>query len=58
MKLEPSECHTPGCVFFLCHMAEVRAVLNRVLLRPEAYGKPIFTDDEAISQGIVLSTEA
>ena len=41
MKLEPSECHTPGCIFFLCHMDEVSAFLNRALIRPIIDGKQI-----------------
>lgn len=33
MKLDGQECHTPGCIFFLCSMPEVRNYLSRMLLR-------------------------
>lgn len=34
VKLEGSECHTPGCRFFLFGMVEVGEYLNRLLIRP------------------------
>ena len=36
INLEPSECHTPGCIFFLCGIPEISAFLNRALIRPES----------------------
>jgi len=41
VNLEPSECHTPGCIFFLCTMDEVSAFLNRAMIRPIINGKQI-----------------
>ena len=49
MALEPSECHTPGCIFWLCNMPEVEEMLDRMLLRPMADGKPIMTLEECLS---------
>jgi hypothetical protein len=53
INLEPSECHTPGCIFFLCGMKEVGEFLNRALIRPIVDGKRIENnqpDAEVISQ--------
>lgn len=41
LNLDPSECHTPGCIFFLCHMDEVSAFLDRSQIRPIIDGKMI-----------------
>ena len=40
-RLEGSECHTPGCIFFLCGMDEVGIFLNRALIRPVVDGERI-----------------
>jgi hypothetical protein len=51
MKLEGSECHTPGCIFWLCTMGEVQEYLNRMLLRPLIDGEPAYTTEDALSAG-------
>lgn len=35
VELQGQECHTPGCIFFLCGMKEVAEYLDRMLLRPK-----------------------
>lgn len=53
INLEPSECHTPGCIFFLCHMDEVSEFLNRALIRPKVDGvqmKNLQKDAEVITR--------
>ena len=38
-KLDGSECHTAGCIFFLCDMQEVREFMNRALIAPVIDGE-------------------
>ena len=41
VNLEPSECHTPGCIFFLCGVDEVSTFLDRAFIRPIIDGEQI-----------------
>jgi len=41
IELLGQECHTPGCVFWLCSMREVSEYLNRLQIRPIVDGEQI-----------------
>jgi hypothetical protein len=41
VNLRGQECHTPGCRFYLCSMAEVGQYLNLLLIRPVIDGERI-----------------
>lgn len=41
IELQEQECHTPGCVFWMCDMGEVSEYLNRLMIRPIIDGKQI-----------------
>jgi hypothetical protein len=40
-ELQGEECHTAGCIFFLCSMPEVREFMNRALIAPVIDGERI-----------------
>jgi hypothetical protein len=59
LDLEGRECHTPGCIFFLCSMRQVANYLDRMLLRPkvlenlkgeEPYHKVMQREAQIVSQ--------
>jgi hypothetical protein len=37
--LDGQECHTPGCIFFLWGMDDVKAFMNRALIAPVIDGE-------------------
>jgi hypothetical protein len=53
--LEGAECHTPGCIFFLCDMKEVGEFLTRSLIRPRVDGERL--DLKNLERAKVVSRE-
>jgi len=52
VNLEPSECHTPGCRFFLMGIDEIREYLSRLLIRVD------FEDSETFIAEPILANDA
>lgn len=50
VKLEGKMCHTPECVFIRCTMDEVRAYLDRLMIRPIADGEFVYEDGHAANE--------